>query len=102
MRGSVEARAEGGSIDLSKGSGPRALSQLTATAASARQYPSRNPRSRSDRSRVLISSCYRKKTKHNGHLRPIQARRALQDRPWQEQVRWDAGACIFVLGKVKG
>ncbi|KAL4717014.1 hypothetical protein ACJJTC_016901 [Scirpophaga incertulas] len=51
MRGSVSRAGGGCSIDLSKGTGSRALSQLTAVILNVRF----SPRSRSERSRVIIS-----------------------------------------------
>ncbi|CAH2237863.1 jg890 [Pararge aegeria aegeria] len=89
------ARAEGGSIDsnLKRGYGRRALSQLTTSVPFARTFLSE---SRSVRISVFQKSrSFFKTTHYNGHLRPVQARRALQDRSWKEQVRFQVNVVRF-------
>lgn len=84
MRFVLTARAEGGSIDLSKGTGPRApVSWRT----SSRTYVS--PRFTAlfqcPHSRVIKTL---RVLNNNGNLRSVQACRALQNRARKEQVRF--------------
>lgn len=96
-RAALAARAEGGTIDLSEGPGPRApVSWQTPS----RTYAHLHVLTHQYRA-VTALSCDKKKplvfqTLYNGNLRSIQTRRALQNRARKEQVssQFQDGCCI--------